>query len=404
MDTLMVEDVSNKQNEVLHILNTSSFPDGEYILLLTVFTTTGSQKSDSITINIINTEYAPIAVIIDPSDNSYVHDSVKIIGIAAGANFKRFSLSLIGNATNIILGDSTCRVNNDMLINFDTRKYVDGKYTLSLTVFNSDESKHIDNALIFIDNTPPQAEIIYPTADTINCFVNIEADATDKNLDCVSLKYAEILEVDPFKFHPIAETCSTCWDTRNLNGYYTLKLTATDKGGLQTKDERDYYIDNPVFDPGNGLNKNYKEFNLYIPPNGYEPAVICIEKKKIKGFDYNPATVKPTELICQIHSTIAKENFYKPAHFKVEYGFISQYNEDKLAIFQWKNKAWQFLGGTIDSDKKVISTAIDQIGVYGLFESYSIEDAIVKNFKLVCHPRVFSPRGGHSRQAILVTS
>jgi hypothetical protein len=265
---------------------------------------------------------------------------------------------------------------------------------LSLTVFNSDDTKYIDNVSICIDNTLPQAKIFEPTTDTISCFVDIKGEASDRNLDGVSLKYAEILEIDPFKFHPIAEICSTCWDTRNLNGYYTLKLTATDKGGLQTEDERVYYIDNPVFDQRSGLNKNHEQFNLYIPPNGYEPAVICIEQKEIEEFGYNPATVKPTELICQIHSTIAKEYFYKPANFKIDYGNINQYDENKLAIFQWKNKAWQFLGGTIDREKKVISTTIDQIGVYGLFESYGIEDAIVKDFKLVCQPRVFSPRGG----------
>jgi len=143
---------------------------------------------------------------------------------------------------------------------------------------------------------------------------------------------------------------------------------------------------------------------LYIPPNGYHSSVICFEKIDIIKFGYNPDELTPTGLICEIHSSIEKRSFDKPAIFTITYNDLdlTNYNEDKLAIFTWDLNGWRYLGGTIDKDNHVVTTAINQLGVYGLFENKLTRPGTIKDLGVSCQPRVFSPRctGYDSRTAI----
>ena len=73
-----------------------------------------------------------------------------------------------------------------------------------------------------------------------------------------------------------------------------------------------------------------------------------------------------------------------------------------MAIFTWDLNRWHFIGGTIERTNHVITTAINQIGVYGLFENKLTQPSTIKDLSVSCQPQIFSPRstGYDSRTAI----
>jgi len=377
----------------------NSKDSGNVYLKLTVRDHAGNFASDTTSFLLDNEAYQkPMASISYPDSNAYLHDLVQIRGYATDENFLKYSIILKHDKWDTLLIESDDpKKENEVLYTLDTDSFPDDNYKICLTVLNNKQYHHTDIVPVTIDNTPPVAKIEKPAVevDTISCFVTISGEATDDNLTGFTLKHARVGENDPSKF-VLIDTSFSIWNTMGLNGYYTLYLTVTDHGGLTAIYQRSIYIDNPIFEKSDGLEKRMEEFSLYIPPNGYKSAVICIEKKTIYAFGYDPLAVTPTKLICQIHSNIDEKKFYKPTTFKINYGDIdfNEFEENKLAVFHWENNGWHFVGGTVDKDNKVISTAIEQIGVYGLFERKKAADIIANDLKLACQPRVFSPRGG----------
>lgn len=221
----------------------------------------------------------------------------------------------------------------------------------------------------------------------------------------MTLKYAAIGESDTSKF-VLIDTDFGTWNTSALNGYYTLYLTVQDSGGLRTVDQRLFYIDNPVLDMRDGIKKTYYELSFSIPANAYAPSAICVERRLPDEFSIDPNTLTATDLIYEIHPSIAVTNFKKPVVLSIDYSDIdlSQKDENKLRIFRWDNQAWQFIGGNLDRERKIITTAIKQIGIYGLFESHQPDAAATasRELEINCQPRVISPNstGFNAKTAI----
>jgi|GEM_PF-1965362 len=369
---------------------------GNVLLRLTAWDQAGNATSDTVEFIWDNLESRlPTANILFPFQNAYVHDFIQITGFATDKNFTRYSLFLKGEAVDTLLIESPNKKENDILFTLNTRTLPDGKYQLCLIVLNESQYQKIDCIEFTIDNTRPIAQLRAPVSDTLSCYQFIEGEAADANLKSIALKYAKVGETDTSKFILI-DTTFTDWNTIELNGYHNLYLIVEDLAGLTASDRRTYYIHNPVFDKRQGLRKKQHEFSLYIPPNGYQTSTICFEKKNCAEFSFNPELVNPTELICDIQSSVDQSNFAKPATFSIDYSSInlSNYDENKLKVFHWKNNTWLLVGGTVNPKTKIITTPIKEIGTYGVLENLQSIAVADGEFALDCQPRMISPQGG----------
>ena len=67
---------------------------------------------------------------------------------------------------------------------------------------------------------------------------------------------------------------------------------------------------------------------------------------------------------------------------------------DRLAIYRRNAGTWTRIGGSLDASTNSVSTVIEQLGVFGLFEDPSAPTGTGGPRSLDCQPRVFSPGGG----------
>lgn len=374
----------------------NSSDSGQVCLKLTAWDKAGNFSTDSILFLLDNKDYVlTTASILYPPNRAHLHDLVRIRGYATDKNFSKYLLSLKSQSIDTVLIESSAKKENQELYVLDTKLFSDDVYNLSLTVFDDRQYQRTVEISFTIDNTPPIAKIFSPLSDSISCYVQIKGEAIDSNLKSLELKYAKSGEKDPLK-HILIDTAFTYWNTMDLDGFYTLSLTVEDSGGLKTKDELIYYISNPIFDKREGLEKKQGVCRLYIPPNGYHSSVICIEEKDIDKFEFVSAGIEPTGLIFEIHSNIEDRALNKPAILTIRYENLNLdlFNERKLKIFLYENNNWHFIGGTAEPIKKIVSTAINRLGIYGLFESDSDVSVTNKDLLINCKPRMFSPKSG----------
>jgi len=391
------------ENELIYTWQNTS-DSGNVFLKLTAWDKDGNSASTSVQFILDNKDYQlPTATIIYPADNAYLNNWISIIGNATDKDFAKYSIYLSNSYLDTLLIESYEKKENEELFVLDTRSFPDGGYNLLLTVWNNKEYKKTDNISITIDNTPPSAKITAPLIDTLSCFVQIYGEVNDDNLKGMTLNYAKYGVTDTSKFILI-DTTFNYWNTMELNGFYTLYLSAEDKGGLKTVDQQHYYIDNPAFKERTGLKKTQDELSLYIPPNGYSSSVICIEKLSKDSFDFNVDKINPTDLIFEIHSSSNEKRFKKPGVLTINCDNLdlSNYDESSLSIFYFEDSEWQFIGGTFNDVTKTITATINQVGTYGVLESKQIETFANKDVQLSCQPRVFSPRGsGYNNETVI---
>jgi len=87
----------------------------------------------------------------------------------------------------------------------------------------------------------------------------------------------------------------------------------------------------------------------------------------------------------------------KPGTLSITYNdsnLVNITDEKKLSIFKYENeqKDWLLIGGTANVNENKITTAINQLGRYGLFEDLS-DGGRLSISNIDCQPRVFSPKG-----------
>lgn len=387
---------------------------GEVCLKLIVWDETNYSVADSTNFRIMIDQ--PIAQIVAPENNSFLHDKVSVKGIAsANKDFDSYSVYIIKYDPIKQEGDTTFLTsskNSKMLIEelceLNTNRFEENEYKLCLNVKNTAGKEKNDIVTITIDNTRPFAKIDTSGPSIISCTVPIKIKAIEKNLKWLRFQCDEYDENNNrVKTIPIDTLFSLSdttfiyfWDTMDLNGYYKFRLIVEDKAGQQNeKEERFYVINNPIYEKTEGLHKNQGEVSLDISPNGYHSSVICIDKISIDKCPCDSLMFTPTELIFEIQSNIKDSAFSKPTRLTIDYSNyigdrqFDQIHENDLRIFNYKNVKWTLIGGNPEIDKKTVTTAIYEIGIYGLFGSRIPPGNTEKELNISCQPRVFSPKG-----------
>ncbi len=160
-------------------------------------------------------------------------------------------------------GDGTSSIEMQPVHTFNAPSEQPFSFNVSLTVTDSSGTSKATDLLISVNNTPPQVKIIsfkdhdfYPLTDVT--FLKLEADVRDAEHSQEDLTYAwQVFSHHNTHFHtsPIDNKVVTfaiidpagCGDELF---WYRIRLTVTDKDGLQGFDEKEIfpYCDAPFFD------------------------------------------------------------------------------------------------------------------------------------------------------------
>jgi len=272
-----------------------------------------------------------------------------------------------------------------------------------------------DSCTFTIDITQPSTVIDYPAQnDTISQIIHITGYAFDdspiKDFDYFNIFYGKgtaarsITEWDTLVFKDTTEIRGdtlAIWNTEGLRGTYHLKLFAQDTLGHQSQDTVGVYIVDVIEKIKNKDGGYVEDFSdniqVYIPPNSLpENIEIKIslvsdlipenENNQFRNFSSLAYDIMPSSLILE-----------KPGTLSITYNdsnLVNIADEKKLSIFKYKNEKndWMLIGGAANVNENKITTAINQLGRYGLFENLS-DGGKLSISNINCQPRVFSPNG-----------
>lgn len=185
----------------------------------------------------------PEASISSPAMFTYVRGDVVLRGRAGGENFSFYRVQ-VGKGLNpdewVLLGeDRTAPVEGGQLAVWDTSG-LNGLYTVQLMVVDQEQRIQRSFLLVSVDNTPPEAEMLYPRPAQViepeERFITMRLSASDD---------LALQEVRLFIDGELAETFirapyALSWRARP--GEHTIRIVAIDKAGNQTETESEFTI------------------------------------------------------------------------------------------------------------------------------------------------------------------
>ncbi|MDY6906201.1 MAG: CARDB domain-containing protein [Thermodesulfobacteriota bacterium] len=136
----------------------------------------------------------------------------------------------------LLMGGQTMSPGSHSIV-WDGAGASDGEYTITLTARDGCGNSTTRSITTIVDNTPPEAEIIYPqTGDALGIVVEVLGSATDTHFSSFSLNAFD--QADPGNpvvlsngASPVNENILARWNTIECSGTWTLALTAADKAG-----------------------------------------------------------------------------------------------------------------------------------------------------------------------------
>jgi hypothetical protein len=212
--------------------DTADYEDGKYIIKLIAFDKAGNTAEESVTVTLDKT--APSATIDEPFEESFLKGLVDIIFTGDDNNFKEMQLYI--NSTLVW----TEYKNGTYTYPWNTFDYTDGKFIITLKVYDLAENVVIVHRKVIVDNTPPEAEIRKPQKDAyIKGVYDIVIYGNDTN-------FAQMKLYVPNNIIEFAKGEQTYpWDTSEVNdGNYTLKLIVSDLAGNIIERKVSVTIDN----------------------------------------------------------------------------------------------------------------------------------------------------------------
>lgn len=194
-------------------------------------------------------------MITEPVDKSFVSGKIAIRGNITGdpSGLYRAQFGPGEKPTNWFdIGDFTSNGTNNLLGYWDTTQVNDGLYTLRVAKLDS-SGKEITSSQVqvVVDNTPPEAKIVIPSDGEVlwNAFT-LTGKINDAFLENVSLEIGS--GTDPSQWVPLTmlseEPSSQIkplafWNPGTFTpGWYTLRLTARDRAGNISVDQKTVLI------------------------------------------------------------------------------------------------------------------------------------------------------------------
>ena len=140
---------------------------------------------------------------------------------------------------------------------------------------------------------------------------------------------------------------------------------------------------------GGTVENDSRTIRLYIPPNALEADQEVSLAEELPEVGTPPeGDVRFTGLAFRFDPDTT--SLRKPCALTVVYGKDEEV-EEKLALFWRVQDAWTRLGGTVDAEVGEITTSVNELGTFALFEDTSPGEGKPGLSDLDLSPRVFSP-------------
>lgn len=174
-----------------------------------------------------------------PADGAYLSGVVEIVGTVESAGSVQYTVQLgVGESPSSwydIASGKAESVREGVLARWSTHGVVDGTYALRVTASDSLGREAVsDPVTVTVDNTPPRVDILLPLfGAVVRGIVQVSAQVAEPNLEDVAVQYGA--GPNPAAWYDVEEVsktpwgCEAKWDTRSLQGEYTLRVMATDR-------------------------------------------------------------------------------------------------------------------------------------------------------------------------------
>jgi subtilisin family serine protease len=237
-------------------LDTATLEDGLHVINVNAFDKAGNIGSTSVTVIIDNSR--PSANIYAPANGSYLLGTTEITVIGEDANFNRTELYKNGKLA------ATWTANGTVTYFWDTTTLTDGAYTIATKVYDNANNFATDEVSVIVDNTPPIAEVITPTAlDYVKGNCEITIFAYDANLNVIQLS----VNGNELTSWTTNGANSFIWNTSSINDARTIVLSVYDKAGTKTERTIIVIVDNTSPSVGIATPQNGTELSGIVTIN-----------------------------------------------------------------------------------------------------------------------------------------
>ncbi len=358
---------------------------------------------------------APIVSITAPQENAVIGDVYEIRGTATDeTDFLDYQIRIFpGDSTS---GESlppfvsTVPVEGDTLYRWDTRTVAAGLYTIELVARDTpngdyDREHFADTSVtVEVDRLRPQVEILSPAEnDQVRQRIEIRGTADDENFKEYIIEYGAGESPDtwlpiskpPTFSNPVTRNILALWDAPNLSGLHTLRLVVEDTAGHREVDQVRIFFNPSVNRETGGIVESHdKRAKITFPPNSL-PRTTVVTINPVAGQPLLPVSPIPFQAYNFAPEDLGLHRL-KPATIQFSAEDIAMLSRSKtketLTIARWDGKTWLPIGGTIDVQRRTISTAVSTLGQYAVATRPAVEteeNTIISD--LTCQPRVFSP-------------
>jgi ligand-binding sensor domain-containing protein len=393
---------------------TASFtdlPDGEHTFCVMAKDKDLNRASTLSTFTIDTTPAT--AAITSPRDGSTIGGEVVISGTAfdADGRFRNYSVQYHEHPEDAssdwkLLNHADIPVEKDAQLAVWNTIGLNGGYEIRLVVTDELERQNTYDVEVVVDNIAPLARIIRPGMDSvISGTVTMRLEVTDEHLDGFWVDYSKA--PGPAKWEEVPTksgegTIEAQWNAHELEGEYTLRLTAMDMAGNRAVDIATVTVARTIDARRGGYVEDLTgKVRICIPPNALlHDAGITVNQMPRDELQTRlrnlSSDITPTDVAYDLH----KEELLlqKPATVTIQYSddeIATVHDETRLALFAWSgtSQTWQRIGGTVNKNEKTIKAAITKLSILAVMEDR--RPGIGKPFisQVHCQPRVFSPNG-----------
>ena len=219
--------------------NTTTVPDGSYVLVSEAFNSAGHTFSSGVSITVDNT--APATTVIVPATGATLQGTKAVLDAAAsasdGVGITKVQFVLSGASFNqTVIGTATATVYG-YVYSWNTTRVPNGPYTVqSLATDRAGNLAYSQAISVRITNTPPTTSVLIPSSGTTLNGTAAVLDASASAYNGVGITSVQfVLTGGTFNQTVIGTAALTLygyiafWDTTKVpNGTYTLQSLATD--------------------------------------------------------------------------------------------------------------------------------------------------------------------------------
>ncbi len=219
--------------------NTTTVPDGSYVLVSEAFNSAGHTSSSGVSITVDNT--APATTVIVPATGATLQGTKAVLDAAAsasdGVGITKVQFVMSGASFNhTVIGTATATVYG-YLYSWNTTRVPNGPYTVqSLATDRAGNLAYSQAISVRIANTPPTTSVLIPSSGTTLNGTTAVLDASASAYNGVGITSVQfVLTGGTFNQTVIGTAAPTLygyiafWDTTKVpNGTYTLQSLATD--------------------------------------------------------------------------------------------------------------------------------------------------------------------------------